>query len=367
MDAPSSPRLASRLLTGQVLVVFVGAVTPVVVASIVGPRLFLQHLTRAGVDDTHILGHAEAAFRSSLGYAITIGTIASLIVAGVVSWLIVRRISAPIEALAAAANRVATGDYDIDAPEAFFSRELEELSLEFADMAHRLGHSDRVRTRMLADLAHEVRTPLATLQAYIDGLEDGVVAADAQAWQTMRTQVTRLRRLADDIREVAAADEHALALDLQEMDGCEAVEAAAHAAGPAFAAKGVTLTMHLCDSACPIMADATRMQQVLGNLLANALRHTRAGGSVTITGGCEQDGFVAAVRDNGEGIPTDQLETVFERFHRVDPARAAADGSGSGLGLTIARGIVSEHGGSLTAASDGPGTGATFTVRLPLR
>lgn len=350
----------------QVLVVAIGAITPVIAAGVVAPRLFHMHLAQAGVGGSEVLVHAEAAFNSALAIAVTLGVVMSLLAAGIVSWFLVRRIAEPIESLADAAEAVAAGNYSLTPQPDGFSRELQQLTESFTSMAEQLERSDDTRTKMLADLAHEVRTPLATLQAYIDGLEDGVLTQDAAAWATMRAQVERLRRLANDIREVAAAEEHALGLELRRMDVCATARMAVEAAHPRYLEKGVALEDGDCSSPAWIMGDEMRLQQVLANLLDNALRHTPTGGSVCV-GTSTADGRVSiVVADSGEGIPPAQLQSVFRRFHRVDPSRGSADGSGSGLGLTIARAIVQDHGGTLTAHSEGVGTGATFTVQMPI-
>ena len=358
------PRLASRLMLAQLLVVAVGAITPVIAATLLAPQLFHRHLLQAGVTSGEILYHAEAAFRSAMGIAVLLGVLMSIIAAGVVSWFLVRRIAAPIELLATATRAVSAGEYDVEVPTASFSSEIDELAASFTSMAARLSDAGATRTRMLADLAHEVRTPLATLQAYIDGIEDGVIAGDVAAWATMRTQVDRLRRLADDIRIVASAESQAMTLE--RMDGCDALRAAALAAAPRFRSKGVDLDLAICESPCLIHGDAVRLQQVLANLLDNAWRHTPTGGSVRMTAQKLATHCVIEVADTGEGIPVDQLTAVFERLHRVDASRASSDGGGSGLGLTIARAIVQAHGGTLTAYSAGPGTGARFTITIPL-
>lgn len=357
------PRLASRLMIAQLLVVAVGALTPVIAATLLAPRLFHMHLLQAGVTDGAILFHAEEAFRSAMGIAVLLGVIMSLIAAGVVSWFLVRRIASPIEQLAAATRAVSAGDFDVDVPVASFSVELDELAQSFDSMAQRLAEAGTARTRMLADLAHEVRTPLATLQAHIDGIEDGVIAADAATWDTMRHQVDRLRRLADDIRTVAHAEDQAMTL--LPMDCCDAMEAAGQAAAPRFQAKGVALHVQPCTEPCSIEGDALRLQQVFANLLDNALRHTSSGGSVRLAAETSPTHCTLTVHDSGEGIRIEQLDSIFERLHRVDRSRTSADGSGSGLGLTIVRAIVHAHGGSIRAQSDGPGTGARFIIRLP--
>ena len=217
----------------------------------------------------------------------------------------------------------------------------------------------------LADLAHELRTPLATLEAYIDGMEDDVVVHDAASWATMRGQVDRLRRLATDLREVAAAEEHALGLVLARINGAGVAEAAVAAALPQYQAKGVALTFEAGSVPCWILGDGIRLQQVLANLLDNALRHTPPGGRVDVFATMVDGQCRVRVCDTGEGIPGGELSSVFERFHRVDPSRVSGDGGGSGLGLTIARAIVMDHGGSLAASSPGAGQGTCLTMMIP--
>ncbi|MHB1212443.1 MAG: sensor histidine kinase, partial [Candidatus Nanopelagicales bacterium] len=233
-------------------------------------------------------------------------------------------------------------------------------------MSARLSDTEASRIRLLSDLAHEIRTPLATLEAYIDGLEDGVVPTDPAAWSTMRDQVLRLRRLTADLRETAAAEEHALGLQLQATDLARVVTEAVEAVVPRFRAKGVHAMTAGTDRPVLVRADADRLQQVLANLLDNALRHTPGGGHVVASLATEGRRAVIRVSDDGDGIPPDQLDAIFARFHRVDASRTAADGSGSGLGLTIARAIITDHGGTITATSDGPGRGATFTITLTI-
>jgi signal transduction histidine kinase len=183
----------------------------------------------------------------------------------------------------------------------------------------------------------------------------------------MRGQVARLRRLATDLRESAAADEHALHLAPVDLDAAATAAEAVAAADPRFAAKGVGLALTSGSTPLVVSADPERLGQVLSNLLDNALRHTPPGGHVDVAVSPARSTVAITVTDDGEGIPVDQIGSIFDRFHRVDQARASTDGSGSGLGLTIARAIITDHGGTLTAASDGPGTGATFTVTLPAR
>ncbi|CAB4834625.1 MAG: HAMP domain-containing protein [Actinobacteria bacterium] len=359
------PRLAVRLMQAQALVVGIGTLTLVVSAILVAPTLFHNHLIQAGVADVTVQLHAEEAFASAFAISVGLAAVTSLLAAGAIAWLMVRRVSRPVEELAESAEIVATGRYDVDVPDATFSSELHQLSVSFSKMAQRLGATEATRSRLLANLAHELRTPLATLEAYVDGMEDDVLPHDEVSWRTMRDQINRLRRLATDVREVAAAEEHALGLRLERIDARDIARAAVAAAAPRFIGKGVELVARLGEHPCAVMGDAMRLQQVLANLLDNALRHTPVGGQVIVAVERAGSSVRLTVKDTGEGIPADQVGWVFERFHRVDPSRISTDGGGSGLGLTIARALVSDHSGSITAASPGTGLGTTMTIELP--
>lgn len=359
-----SPRLATRLMTAQVVVIAIGGVALIAAAALVAPGLFTYHLAQTGETDPLVRSHAQEAFAISLAIALLIATVISLVAAGAVSWFVVRRVANPVEELADAAETLASGSFDVGVPDAAFSGEIARLTDAFQRMAVRLTESEATRRQLLSDLAHELRTPLATLEAYIDGLEDDVLPHEATTFSTMRDQTARLRRLSGDLREAALAEEHALGIHLEPADARDIVRSAVAAASPRYEQAGRNLSVELPEHAVPVQVDAIRLQQVLANLLDNALRHsrTRVGMRLTIDGSAA----VIVVADDGDGIPADQLEAVFHRFHRVDPSRRAGDGSGSGLGLTIARAIVADHRGKLSAASGGPGTGATFTIALPL-
>jgi len=359
-----APRLVTRLMTAQVVVIAVGALALIAAAVLVAPSLFHYHLAQTGETDPLVQHHAEEAFATSFAIALLIATLLSLIAAGAVSWFLVRRVAHPVEELADAAETLASGSFDVDVPDAAFSSEISRLTDAFEGMATKLADNETTRRQLLSDLAHELRTPLATLEAYIDGLEDDVLPDAAATFTTMREQTARLRRLSGDLREAALAEEHALGIHLQPEDARDIVRAAVAAAAPRYDQAGRTLTVAVPEKEVTVSADSVRLQQVLANLLDNALRHTRTRVDVTLA--VDAGAAVIRVLDDGDGIPADQLDAVFHRFHRVDPSRRAGDGSGSGLGLTIARAIVGEHGGTLTASSRGAGAGATFTVTLPL-
>ena len=357
--------LATRLFSAQMIVILVAGVTVAVTVALVAPSLFLEHLDMTGEDSPTVQEHAREAFESSVGVAFLAAASAAVIAAVLLSWFLSRRVGRPVEELAAAAETIASGTYDISVPETGFGPELSALSKAFQQMADDLAATDAARGRLLADLAHELRTPLATLEVHIDGMEDGIVSPSRETFDVMRAQVVRLRRLASDIKLTAAAQEHALDLHPRTIPVADLIRTACTAAAPRYAARNVDLRCGSLSPAATVTVDPDRMQQVLANLLDNALRHTHPGGSVTVTVTVSTATVLVSIVDTGDGIPADQLEAIFERFHRVDPARSSQAEGGSGLGLTIARAIVDDQHGILTANSPGPGCGATFTLALP--
>lgn len=361
---PGAAGLAPRLLGAHLVVVLACSVSLGLVAFAAAPPIFADHMTRAGETDAMVRAHSTAAFESAFVVALALGTLVAVLTAAGVSALVVRRLATPVANLARSADALAAGDYTARVADPRLGPEFARLTAAFTHMADRLAHTEDIRRRLLSDLAHELRTPTSTLQAHVDGLEDGVVTADAATWQVMRDQLERLQRLSSDLGQLSAAEEHALSLDLRAGDLGDIAAAAVDAAVPRFQAKRVELSRQ-APVAVPVRADPVRVQQVLANLLDNALRHTPAGGSVRVVARRDRDDAVVEVIDTGAGIAVDELDAVFDRFHRADPARSRADG-GSGLGLTIARAIVVDHGGTLSAHSEGPGTGARFTVRLPV-
>lgn len=362
MRRPSG--LAMRIMIGQIVVIAVGALTLGATAAFLAPVLFAHHFEQTGETDSHVRDHAQQAFEDSFVLAIVLGVVASIIGAGLLSWLLTRRVSEPIEHLAQAAEAVAAGDYNVSVPHDTFAREIAALSDSFEEMTAQLAATDMSRRQLLADLAHELRTPAATLEAHIDGMEDGIVPATAEAYAVMRQQVARLRRLTNDIRTLTEVETHSLDLHLEPTTVRSILVDARNAADHRFSSKGVALICHPCINDAIVNVDPERMQQVMANLLENALRYTPPGGAVSITCTCKNGSTIIAITDSGDGIVSDQLEAIFERFHRGDISRLS-DGSGSGLGLTIARGIIDDHSGTLTATSDGLGSGAQFQISLP--
>ena len=211
-----------------------------------------------------------------------------------------------------------------------------------------------------------MRTPLASIEAHLEAVEDGVRELDDATLTVLHEGTSRLQRLAEDIGSVSRAEEGRLESRPVLSSPQELLESAAAAARDAFDAKGVGLAVEARTVTGEVLVDPQRMAQVLGNLLDNALRHTSSGGTVSLALRQPDPGWVELdVRDTGEGIAPEHLPHLFERFYRADPARGRSR-AGSGIGLTISRALVEADGGGLSASSPGPGGGSTFTVRLPV-
>lgn len=359
--------LAARFLAAQLLVVGAGAMTFAIVALAIGPALFRDHVRQAlGAVSPVLARHLDEAFAAGAGIAIGVGTGAAIITAAGVSLIVARRLSQSIESVAAAAAIVAAGDYTARVPSAGLGPEIDALAGSFNAMASQLEATEATRRRLLADAAHELRTPLATLDAFIEGLADGIRAPATETWDVMAAQTLRLRRLADDISLVSRAEEHQLTLDRRPVNIGQVAATAVSAARPSYDAKGVKLTSDIPADLPAPAADRGRIAQVLAELLSNALRHTPPGGEVTVTVRARSSGpeVQITVTDSGEGLAAEHLPNIFERFYRADPARDRAHG-GAGIGLAIARALITAHGGTITASSGGQGLGARFTITLP--
>ncbi|WP_225753555.1 cell wall metabolism sensor histidine kinase WalK [Actinotalea sp. Marseille-Q4924] len=357
--------LTGRLLTALALVLVTAGVTAWLVAGVVGPPIFHEHMLRSDVEATgSAVSHAEEAFLTAgaLSLLIALGT-AALVALGV-SLFLTRRIGASLGQLTSAAQLVAGGRFEARVPDPGMGPELDELAGAFNHMAARLDESEGLRRRLLSDVAHELRTPVATLSAQLESIEDGVVPLDEATIQVLRDQGARLTRLAEDLAAVTRAESGDVRLDVSRRQPAELVAAAAAAVGPRAEAAGVAVVTDAPADLPALLVDPERIAQVLGNLLDNAVRHTPAGGTVTLGARAARGRVELTVRDTGEGIGAQHLPHVFERFYRADDARDRHSG-GSGIGLAITKALVEAHGGTVRATSEGRGHGSTFVVSLP--
>lgn len=357
--------LVTRLLATQAVVLVAGLAVCSIVALLVAPPLFHDHLLQAGASaQSPELDHVENAFTSANLIALAVALVTALLIALAVSLYLTRRIRRPLTALAHAAGDVAQGRYTRVHVSGIGS-EFDQLAVAFNQMADRLNSVEDTRRRLLSDLAHEMRTPVTTIEGYLEGLEDGVVTWNAHTADVMQDQTGRLIRLIKDIDDVSRAEEGRMRLEPAATPVPDLVWTAYAAARDQYARKGVNL---LADPGAGagtyVRVDPQRMGQVLANLLTNALRHTPAGGTVQLNAAPATTTVLITVTDNGDGIPSDCIPHIFERFYRGDTARDREHG-GTGIGLTISRAIVEAHDGRLTGHSGGTGQGAQFRIELP--
>lgn len=364
MNRLSHAGIAARLLAAMALVVTSAAVAGWLVAGAVGPTLFHRHMAEAESAPGTAVEHAETAFASASALTLAVALTASVITALIASLVLARRIGASLGSLSGAAGEVAAGRFDVRLPQPRVGAEFDDLADAFNTMAARLNQDEELRRRLMADVAHELRTPVATISAYLDALEDGVQQVTPATIEVLRAQAARLTRLAADLAAVTRAESGALELNLLTASPAELLDTAASAAAVRAGPAGVVLVVQPRPGLPDVRVDLDRFAQVLGNLLDNAIRHTPPGGRVTLSAGSTGSRVRLTVADTGEGIPSEHLPHVFERFYRVDTARDRTHG-GSGIGLAIVKALVQAHGGTIAAHSDGAGRGTRFVIDLP--
>lgn len=345
----SSYNLGPKLLLSHLVVTLVGMLTFGTV-SFVAPLIFSR--AEGAADLLHTLLYLLLATAASMVTA----TAASLFVAG--------RITRPLRYMLAATRRISAGGYAEKVP-VQESDELGELSESFNVMAVALHDSELRRQEFIADVSHELHTPLSTLQGYMEGLIDGVVEPDEETWGLLYAESERMRRLVDDLRQLSRVEAGQLDLHLATTEPQHVVRRATESMMPLFAEGGVRLATRLPHDLPAVMADADRMLQVFTNLLRNSLHYTPEYGDVIVSAEPRYKTLLFTVSDTGSGIPEEHLTRVFERFYRVGKSRSREDG-GSGVGLAISRALVEAMNGEIWAESPGAGQGTTFTFTLPL-
>lgn len=290
---------------------------------------------------------------------ILLAAIAALLIAFAVSWVVTRRLVRPIRTMTDAARMFTAGDRKSRAT-VRGPGEIGDLAVAFNAMADEVVVSAQARRSMTVDIAHELRTPLAALQAGLEELRDGLVEPTPDTLAGLHDQSLRLGRIVVDLEELTAIEASDQSLQVGVVDLARLTRAELSVREPQLRAAGLHSVLHLGEGAL-VLADSDRLHQAVGNLLANAARYCRPGDTVTITVAADGDSVVLEVADTGPGIPEAELPHLFERLWRGSAAR---DIPGSGVGLALVREIVTRHGGTVEASST-VGVGSTFTVRLP--
>jgi signal transduction histidine kinase len=357
--------LRSRLLVANLLVAGVALGTVLVAVSLVGPGYFAEAMGHGPADPVGQQMDAAtlAAFNDAVRTALVAALLAALTAGVIVALAVSLRIARPVSRLAAAAHRIAAGHYAERVP-AGGEGEIADLAESFDAMAASLEATEQRRLGLVGDVAHELRTPLATLDGYLEGLEDGVVAADLATWRLLRHETSRLTRLVDELQELWRAEARQLPLRMQAVDVAGVAADVLERARPAAAPRGISLEL-LAAGTLIASCDPDRLSQILDNYVSNALRYAPDGSTiaVNVAGDASAEHVTVTVSDQGPGLTPEQQVQVFERFYRVDPSRSRALG-GAGIGLAIVRALAAAMDGRAWATSDGPGRGSEFHATL---
>jgi len=304
----------------------------------------------------------QGFYRTLLGTIVRAGVLTTLLAVGA-GMLLTRSALRPLAELEAATQKVSSGDLGTRVP-VRARDEVGALAERFNTMAAALQDQDMLRRRMMSDIAHELRTPLTVMQGQLEALQDGVFPLTPENLQPVHEQTLLLSRLVNDLRDLSLAESGQIALDMSSVDLGRLVTRVAARFATQAQAQSIRLEVAPHPPMPMIQGDAQRLEQVLNNLISNSLRHTPAGGLVTLSLSTTAEGVRITVQDTGEGIAPEDLPHIFERFYRGDRARQRGEGH-TGLGLAIARELVRAHGGDIHASSV-QGQGTTLIVDLPL-
>lgn len=284
-----------------------------------------------------------------------------LVLALALSFLLAGRISRPLSGLTSATKNIAGGDY-AERVKVGGGKEVEELGNAFNTLAESLERNEQLRQNMVADIAHELRNPLATLRGQLELLQDGKIEYDGETIDSLMEDVAMLTHLVEDLQQLSLVDAGQLEFDLKSVDVKATFAEVLSRFEREASTRQVRLEVEPSPGLPPVKADPLRLAQILGNLVSNSLMHSEKGGSIKLSAERSADEVKLAVVDTGSGVSPDELPHIFERFYRADVSRARATG-GAGLGLSIARGLVEAQGGHIQAESEaGKGTSIYFTL-----
>ncbi|MEO1245466.1 MAG: ATP-binding protein [Pseudomonadota bacterium] len=295
--------------------------------------------------------------------SIVLIAIAALVFAAIMSAILARQLTRPIRALASGARSIRAGDYAARI-DPLRRDELGDLARDFNRLAETLDDNRAARKRWIADIAHELRTPLAVLRGELDAIEDGVRTFDAGTRKSLQAEVRRLNKLVADLHDLSVYDDGKLDYELSEVDVCALLGRVLQGAEARLKSAGIELDRELPRLPIDVFADEQRLEQVFGNLLENTLRYTDFPGRLRVSCGTTADSAVIEFADSSPGVPERALARVFDRLFRVEASRSREYG-GSGLGLAICKAIVTAHGGSIEAKNSSMG-GLLIVLRLPL-
>ncbi|QDR81515.1 sensor histidine kinase [Sporomusa termitida] len=327
-----------------------------------------RHMSAGSEGQSVMMGNLEQNFLTSVHQSlIWVGV--ALLVAGLgASYVLALSITTPLRKLSAAALEIERGNFAQKVPVPS-TDEVGRLAVVFNSMAETLDNNSKLRQQFQANIAHELRTPLAVIQGHLEGMIDGIIEPNRKQLTSLHEEAIRLSRLIKDLKDLSLAEVRQLSLEVTELSVNQTVEQAVYMLKPLADDKGVTIERNLLPGLPPIMADADRICQIFYNLITNAIRYTAAGGQVTIATAQirleEQNWVRVTVADNGQGIDSTDLPHLFDHFYRGDKSRDRKSG-GTGLGLAIVKQLAEIHGGKVQAEST-VGRGSVFSVLLPVQ
>lgn len=365
-------KLSYKLFVSYLVVVMIGLVVLSIATAFVAPMSFSEQMTHrrgnmfgmAGQHITELDAALETNFRNAINNSLLIAGAAAIGAAIAASWFVSQRITRPIRSLVTTSHRIASGHYEqrlhLDTHDEFA-----ELVDSFNRMAASLAQTEAMRVRLLGDVSHELKTPLAGIKGYMEGLQDGVLPATPATFELIHREADRLQRLVQDLQELSRTEAGQVSMEMTACRAIEIVMPVIDRMRPQFYEKNIALIVDIADDLPLVRADVDRTAQILTNLLGNALQFTDAGGEVQVTV-VRQDKYACfSVTDSGIGLALGDLEFIFERFYRVDKSRSRSRG-GSGIGLTLAKHLVEAQAGTIYAVSEGLGKGSRFSFTLPL-
>lgn len=364
--------LSWKLFLSFLTIIVIATTVAVSAAVFAMPAAFERHMSAMasvmGGDSEELRLDLYANFRTAVTEALALAVLVAFLSALILSLFISRLVVAPVREMMDASERIAGGYYDERVGLSASVENLDELgrlAQSFNQMAASLERTEALRSELIGNVAHELRTPLSSIKGYMEGLIDGVLPAEPETFQQIEREAERLQRLVQDLQELSRVEAHAFELKLLPTPVTRLVDTVVARLAHQFEDKRIVLTTDIPSDLPAVQADESRIGQVLLNLVGNALQYTPAGGAVSIRAYRDGHQVRLVVEDTGIGIAPEHLAHVFERFYRVDKSRSRA-GGGSGIGLTIAQHLVHAHGGEIQVASSGPGQGSTFSFTLPV-
>jgi len=365
-----------KLFLSFVIIIVVFTIVLVAAVEFIMPNAFESHLKfmrtlvggEGGALEEHDLNLYDS-FRSALYASLQFALPISLIAAIIISIFFSREFVKPIKELSITSQKISEGKYDqrVLLPKELTIDEMDELkqlAIYFNQMASKLEKTEDLRKQLIGDVSHELRTPISLIKASMEGLIDGIVPKTEKTFYQVQVEADRLTKLVNDLQELSIIESKAYKLNKEKFDINAVISSVMENISPQFAQKNIRIITNSQDTKLIAFFDIDRIKQVLTNILANAYQYSEEGGKVNITSVAKNDYIEVFISDTGRGISAENLLHIFTRFYRVDKSRSRNSG-GSGIGLTIAKQLIEDHGGKIWAESKGENKGTTISFTIP--